>query len=63
MKSDHAIMLMRQRAANLQIERARLDGVLRTIRDMAGIEVARSMTASALERLGPNANDNSDWIG
>lgn len=63
MSANDAIARMQQRSANLQIERARLDGVLRTIRDMAGIEVARSMTASALERLGPNANDNSNWIG
>lgn len=63
MSANDAIARMQQRSANLQIERARLDGVLRTIRDMAGIDVARSMTASALERLGPNANDNSNWIG
>lgn len=63
MSTNDAIARMKQRSANLQIERARLDGVLRTIRDMAGIDVARSMTASALERLGPNANDNSNWIG
>jgi hypothetical protein len=63
MNTNDAIARMQQKSANLQIERARLDGVLRTIRDMAGIDVARSMTASALERLGPNANDNSNWIG
>ena len=63
MSANDAISRMQQRSANLQIERARLDGVLRTIRDMAGIDVARSMTASALERLGPNANDNTNWIG
>lgn len=63
MKPDHAIMLMRQRAANLAIERARLSGVMRAIRDMGGIDALRAMTAAELERLTLSANDNSDWIG
>ena len=35
MKPDRAITAMRERAANIEIERARLSGAMRAIRDMA----------------------------
>lgn len=63
MRPDDATVRMRQMAANLDIQRARLSGILRTIRDLAGIDVVRAMTATELERLTLSANDNGSWIG
>lgn len=63
MRTDDAIARMRQRAANLEIERARLSGAMRAIRDMGGMDAVRAMTAAELERLTLSANDNGAWIG
>lgn len=63
MRPDDATVRMRQMAANLDIQRARLSGILRTIRDLAGIDVVRAMTAAEIERLTLSANDNGSWIG
>lgn len=54
---------MRQRADSLAVERARLAGCLRTIRDLGGMDAVRAMTATEIERLTLNANDNGVWIG
>lgn len=63
MKPDKAIMLMRQRATSLEIERARMSGAMRAIRDMGGMDAVRSMAAAEIERLTLTANDNGAWIG
>lgn len=63
MKPDRAISAMRERAANIEIERARLSGAMRAIRDMGGIGAVRTITASEIEKLTMGANDNGAWIG
>lgn len=63
MKPDQAVSAMRQRAANIEIERARMAGAMRAIRDMGGIDAVRSMAASEIEKLMLNANDNGVWVG
>lgn len=63
MKADAAILAMRTRATSIEIERARLAGAMRAIRDMGGIDAVRSITAAEIERLTLSANDNKDWIG
>ena len=63
MKPDQAITAMRQRATNIAIERARLAGAMRAIRDMGGIDAVRTITASEIEKLTASANDNGAWIG
>ena len=63
MKPDRAISAMRERAANIEIERARLSGAMRAIRDMGGIDAVRTITASVSEKLTMGANDNGAWIG
>ncbi len=62
MKPDRAITAMRERAANIEIERARLSGA-RAIRDMGGIDAVPTITASEIEKLTMGANDNGSWIG
>lgn len=51
------------RRANIEIERARMAGAMRTIRDLGGVDALRSITATELERLTVSANDNRKWIG
>lgn len=63
MKPDRAITAMRERAANIEIERARLSGAMRAIRDMGGIDAVRTIAASEIEKLTMSANDNGSWIG
>lgn len=63
MKPDQAVSAMRQRATNIEIERARMAGAMRAIRDMGGIDAVRSITASEIEKLTLNANDNGVWVG
>lgn len=63
MNADQAITAMRQRAANLDIERARLSGALRAIRDMGGMDAVHAMTKAEIEKLTQSANDNGEWIG
>lgn len=63
MNADQAITAMRQRAANLDIERARLAGAMRAIRDMGGMDAVRVMTKAEIEKLTQSANDNGEWIG
>jgi len=63
MKPDRAITAMRERAANIEIERARLSGAMRAIRDMGGIDAVRTIAASEIEKLTMSANDNGAWIG
>lgn len=63
MKTDRAIIAMRERAANIEIERARLSGAMRAIRDMGGIDAVRTIAASEIEKLTMSANDNGSWIG
>ncbi len=63
MKTDRAITAMRERAANIEIERARLSGAMRAIRDMGGIDAVRTIAASEIEKLTMSANDNGSWIG
>jgi hypothetical protein len=63
MKPDQAITAMRQHATNIAIERARLAGAMRAIRDMGGIDAVRTITASEIEKLTASANDNGAWIG
>ena len=61
--TDRAILVMRERATTIQIERARLSGCLRTIRDLGGMDAVRAITATEIERLTLTANDNGAWIG
>ncbi|WP_292038591.1 MULTISPECIES: hypothetical protein [unclassified Brevundimonas] len=63
MNAEQAITAMRQRAANLDIERARLAGAMRAIRDMGGMDAVRAMTKAEIEKLTQSANDNGEWIG
>ena len=63
MKPDRAITAMRERAANIEIERARLSGAMRAILDMGGIDAVRTIAASEIEKLTMSANDNGSWIG
>lgn len=63
MKSSAAILAMRTRATTIEIERARLVGAMRTIRDMGGMDAVRAICAAEIERLTLNANDNGAWIG
>lgn len=63
MKPDRAITAMRERAANIEIERARLSGAMRAIRDMGGIDAVRTIAASEIEKLTMSANDNGSRIG
>lgn len=63
MKPSEAAAAMRQRATNIAIERARLAGAMRAIRDMGGIDAVRTITASEIEKLTMSANDNGAWIG
>jgi len=61
--TDICIIAMRERATTIQIERARLSGCLRTIRDLGGMDAVRAIAATEIERLTLGANDNGDWIG
>ncbi len=63
MNAEQAITAMRQRAANLDIERARLAGAMRAIRDMGGMDAVRAMAKAEIEKLTQSANDNGEWIG
>lgn len=63
MKPSEAAAAMRQRATNIAIERARLSGAMRAIRDMGGIDAVRTITSSEIEKLTMSANDNGAWIG
>lgn len=63
MKPDEAIARMRQRASNLEIERARLAGAMRAIREMGGMDAVHAMTKAEIEKLTQSANDNGEWIG
>jgi len=63
MSPAEATSAMRQRATNIAIERARLAGAMRAIRDMGGIDAVRTITASEIEKLTASANDNGAWIG
>lgn len=62
MTPDAATARMRQCATAIEIERARLCGAMRAIRDMGGMDAVRSITATEIERL-TASNDNKDWIG
>lgn len=63
MTPDQATLAMRTRSATIEIERARLSGCLRTIRDLGGMDAVRAITASEIERLTLSANDNGAWVG
>lgn len=63
MSPEAASAAMKNRAASLAIERARLAGVLRAIRDMGGIDAVRAMTKAEIDKLTQSANDNGEWIG
>lgn len=63
MTPDRAIIAMRLRSTTLEIERARLSGCLRTIRDIGGMDAVRAITATEIERLTLSANDNGAWVG
>lgn len=62
MTPDAATHRMRERATSIEIERARLSGAMRAIRDMGGMDAVRAITATELERLAAS-NDNLNWIG
>lgn len=63
MDQHQAIRAMRDRSAVIEIERARLSGAMRAIRDLGGMAAVRSITAAEIERLTLSANDNGSWIG
>lgn len=60
---QNAITAMRERASTIEIERARLSGALRTIRDIGGMDAVRAVVKAEVERLTLSANDNGKWIG
>ncbi|CAN7171794.1 hypothetical protein [Brevundimonas sp. LjRoot202] len=62
MRVAAAVLAMRTRATSIEIERARLSGAMRAIRDMGGMDAVRAICAAEIERLTLTANDNGAWI-
>lgn len=53
----------RMTAANIAIERARLAGTLRAIRDLGGMDAVRAITATEIERLTLSPGEQGKWVG
>jgi len=64
MTGPHEIQLARQKADQIQIETARIEGSLRVINDLGGFAAANLAAQSALTRVcrSETANDNGGWI-
>lgn len=58
-----AITAGRLLATNIAIERARLAGTLRAIRDLGGMDAVRSITATEIERLTLPKGEQGNWVG
>lgn len=53
---------MRRKADDIAINRARLNGIVRTIHDQCGRHGLRSILQTEFARV-TGANDDGDWIG
>lgn len=58
-----AIAAARMITTNIAIERARLAGTLRAIRDLGGMDAVRSITATEIERLTLSPGEQGKWVG
>lgn len=63
MNSTDMINRARQRADTILIETGRIEGCLRAIRDVGGMQAAETAAKVALQRVcRAHMNDNDGWI-
>ena len=62
-RTQSAIVAGRQRAASIEIERARLSGCMRAVLTMTNHDGLRAIVATEMERVLGQHQNGPEWVG